>query len=92
MRLTHVDSDGKARMVDVSEKRETSREARAFGTVRMSEEAYGVVRQGQGPKGDVFTVGENRGHNGGEEDVPTSSPSVTLCPSVLSTWHMPSGR
>ncbi len=61
MGLSHVDSDGKARMVDVSEKRETSREARAFGTVRMSEDAYGVVRQGQGPKGDVFTVAKIAG-------------------------------
>ena len=61
MRLSHVDSDGKARMVDVSGKRETSREARAFGAVRMSEDAYGVVRRGQGPKGDVFTVAKIAG-------------------------------
>ena len=61
MELSHVDSDGKARMVDVSEKRETGREARAFGMVRMSEDAYGVVRRGQGPKGDVFTVAKIAG-------------------------------
>ena len=50
MKLSHVDSDGKARMVDVSEKRETGREARAFGVVRMSEEAYGLVRRDRGRK------------------------------------------
>jgi cyclic pyranopterin phosphate synthase len=61
MRLSHVDSDGRARMVDVSEKTETEREARAFGVVRMSSEAYGVVRKGQGPKGDVFTVAKVAG-------------------------------
>ncbi|MGD0232103.1 MAG: cyclic pyranopterin monophosphate synthase MoaC [Syntrophorhabdales bacterium] len=61
MELSHVDADGKARMVDVSEKRETAREARAFGSVRMSKEAYGVVRRGQGPKGDVFTVAKVAG-------------------------------
>jgi len=56
MELSHVDSDGKARMVDVSAKAETEREARAFGRVRMSPDSYQVVRQGQGPKGDIFTV------------------------------------
>jgi cyclic pyranopterin phosphate synthase len=61
MKLTHVDSEGNARMVDVSEKRETAREARAFGTVRMSKDAYAAVRRGQGPKGDVFTVAKIAG-------------------------------
>ncbi len=61
MRLSHVDSDGKARMVDVSAKAETERAARAFGRVRMSPEAYALVRRGQGPKGDVFTVAKIAG-------------------------------
>jgi cyclic pyranopterin phosphate synthase len=61
MELSHVDSDGKTKMVDVSGKVETVREARAFGTVRMSREAYDVVRLGQGPKGDVFTVAKIAG-------------------------------
>jgi cyclic pyranopterin monophosphate synthase len=61
MKLSHVDSDGKARMVDVGDKKETEREARAFGTVKMSREAYDLVRKGQGPKGDVFTVAKIAG-------------------------------
>jgi cyclic pyranopterin monophosphate synthase len=61
MKLSHVDSDGKARMVDVSDKKETDREARAFGSVRMSRDAYDLVRKGQGPKGDVFTVAKIAG-------------------------------
>ena len=61
MRLSHVDSEGKARMVDVGAKAETAREARAFGRVRMSEAAYAAVRKGQGPKGDVFTVAKVAG-------------------------------
>jgi cyclic pyranopterin phosphate synthase len=48
-------------MVDVGGKTETAREARAFGRVRMSEEAYDIVRKGQGPKGDVFTVAKVAG-------------------------------
>lgn len=67
MKLTHVDSDGKAKMVDVSEKQETEREARAFGRVKMSEEAYAVVRKGQGPKGDVFTVAKVAGIMGAKK-------------------------
>ncbi len=61
MRLSHVDSEGRARMVDVGGKAETAREARAFGLVRMSEAAYAAVRKGQGPKGDVFTVAKVAG-------------------------------
>ena len=61
MKLTHVDSDGKARMVDISEKRETHREARAFGQVKMSGETYAVVKTGHGPKGDIFTVAKIAG-------------------------------
>jgi len=61
MKLTHVDSDGKAQMVDVSAKNETVREARAFGQVKMSPKAYSLVRKGQGPKGDVFTVAKIAG-------------------------------
>jgi cyclic pyranopterin phosphate synthase len=67
MRLSHVDSDGKAKMVDVSKKRETEREARAFGSVKMSPDAYDVVRTGQGPKGDVFTVAKIAGIMGAKK-------------------------
>ncbi len=67
MPLSHVDSEGRARMVDVSAKAETEREARAFGRVRMSHEAYAAVRQGQGPKGDVFTVAKIAGIMGAKK-------------------------
>src|SRR5208337_4014263 len=67
MPLSHVDSEGRARMVDVSAKAETNREARAFGRVKMSVEAYAAVRQGQGPKGDVFTVAKIAGIMGAKK-------------------------
>jgi cyclic pyranopterin monophosphate synthase len=67
MPFSHVDSEGRARMVDVSAKAETEREARAFGRVRMSPEAYAAVRQGQGPKGDVFTVAKIAGIMGAKK-------------------------
>jgi cyclic pyranopterin phosphate synthase len=61
MKLTHVDKEGKARMVDVGHKPDTERQARARGHVTMSREAYETVRKGQGPKGDVFTVAKIAG-------------------------------
>ena len=67
MPLSHVDKEGRARMVDVSAKAETEREARAFGRVKMSREAYALVRQGQGPKGDVFTVAKIAGIMGAKK-------------------------
>jgi cyclic pyranopterin phosphate synthase len=56
VKLTHIDEEGKARMVDISAKRKTNREAVASGVVRMSPQAYRIVRTGQGPKGDVFAA------------------------------------
>jgi len=67
MPLSHVDKEGRARMVDVSAKAETEREARAFGRVKMSVKAYAAVRQGQGPKGDVFTVAKIAGIMGAKK-------------------------
>ena len=54
--LTHLDSEGNARMVDVSGKDETSRWARARAVVRMSPETAATVIKGDAPKGDVLTV------------------------------------
>jgi cyclic pyranopterin phosphate synthase len=61
MKLTHIDADGKARMVDVTNKKETDREAKAHGKVKMSPATYGEVKKGEGPKGDIFTVAKIAG-------------------------------
>lgn len=54
--LTHLDKDGSARMVDVSAKAVTSREAVATGHIAMSEEAAAAIAQGLVKKGDVLAV------------------------------------
>ncbi len=59
--LSHVDASGAARMVDVSQKPETHRLARASGRVRMSEATRALVRERALPKGDVFTVAKVAG-------------------------------
>lgn len=55
-KLTHLDSQGAARMVDVGGKPETARAATATGRIRMSAEALTAVREGSGPKGDVLAA------------------------------------
>ena len=55
-RLTHVDETGAARMVDVSEKDETRREAVATGRVLVSAVVVGLLRGEGVPKGDALGV------------------------------------
>ena len=54
--LTHLDAQGKARMVDIGAKAETARVAIASGRIRMSAEALAAIREGSVPKGDVLAA------------------------------------
>ena len=54
--LTHFDAQGQAHMVDVAEKRETHRTARATGTVCMKPETLSLIESGNARKGDVLGV------------------------------------
>ncbi len=60
-RLTHMDESGRARMVDVSDKAVTTREAVAEGFLRMSPETLQLALSGEGKKGDVRAVAEIAG-------------------------------
>ena len=60
-RLSHVDEQGRARMVDVSGKPDTRRVAVAEGRVRMRPETAELVRQNAIAKGDVLTVAQVAG-------------------------------
>jgi cyclic pyranopterin phosphate synthase len=60
-RLTHIDDQGRARMVDVSDKPATAREAIAAGFVRMAPETLALAVSGTGRKGDVRAVAEIAG-------------------------------
>ena len=55
-KLSHVASDGSARMVDVSAKPTSLRTARARGSIRMSMDALEAIRSHQIAKGDVLSV------------------------------------
>ena len=54
--LSHFDTKGAARMVDVSEKAETERVATATATVLMAKETLDLVLKGTAKKGDVLSV------------------------------------
>jgi len=56
MELTHLDSSGQARMVDVSGKADSHRTAVARATVTMNREAYDAIVQGNLKKGDALGV------------------------------------
>jgi cyclic pyranopterin phosphate synthase len=51
--LTHLDETGAARMVDVSGKEPTEREAVAEAVIVLSQEAFDAIASGEAPKGDV---------------------------------------
>lgn len=59
--LTHVNEQGRARMVDVSDKPATDRVARAAGFVRMAPSTVELVRTGGAKKGDVLAVAQVAG-------------------------------
>ncbi|MEB3260542.1 MAG: cyclic pyranopterin monophosphate synthase MoaC [Cyanobacteriota bacterium] len=54
--LTHLDSCGAARMVDVGDRPATARAATAEGFLSMAPTTLALVRDGQAPKGDVLAV------------------------------------
>ena len=62
--LTHIDESGHARMVDVSGKDVTAREARASGRVLLSAAAIAALRAGAVPKGDALAVARIAGIQG----------------------------
>jgi len=61
-KLTHIDADGRARMVDVSDKPATAREAVAAGLVRMSPDTLALaIAGGTAKKGEVGATAELAG-------------------------------
>lgn len=74
-RLTHLDSEGRARMVDVSDKPTTIREAVARGRVRMAPQTLRRALAGDTPKGDIRAIAEIAGVMAGKR----TSELIPLC-------------
>ena len=80
--LTHVDESGAARMVDVSGKEVTAREAVAAGRVEVSPEVVALLRGDGVPKGDALAVARLAGIMGAKQ----TSTLIPLChPLALSS-------
>lgn len=55
-KLTHLDEEGEAHMVNIGDKRPTKRQAIAAGRITMKTETLQAVKAGNAPKGDVLSV------------------------------------
>ena len=73
--LTHLDDQGRVRMVDVGAKPDTERVAIARGEVHMLPETLALIRQGTLKKGDVLTVAQLAGIMGAKR----TSELIPLC-------------
>jgi cyclic pyranopterin monophosphate synthase len=65
--FTHFDKEGKARMVDVSDKTETERVATAKGSVIMQPATLALIKEGGVKKGDVLSVARLAGIMGAKK-------------------------
>ena len=55
-RFTHLDDQGRAQMVDVTDKTETQRQATAMARIRMEPQTLAMIRDQRHPKGDVLAT------------------------------------
>src|SRR6266542_1083431 len=74
-KLTHLDEQGRAHMVDVGHKPDTERIAVARGEIHMKKETLNLIRAGQIKKGDVLTVAQIAGIAGSKR----TSELIPLC-------------
>lgn len=90
--LTHLNPQGQANMVDVTEKAVTSREAMAESLVRMQPETLAMIQQGGHPKGDVFAVARIAGIQAAKrtwELIPLCHPLMLTSVKVELTAQLP---
>ncbi len=74
-KLTHIDKDGKARMVDVGHKPQQLRIAKAEGHITLQPETIRLIKENNMKKGDVLTVAEIAGIQGAKK----TSELIPLC-------------
>ena len=79
--LTHLDAEGRARMVDVGAKAETTRTARAEGSISMSLEALDAIEQNAVTKGDAIVAARIAGVMGAKR----TSDLIPLCHPIALT-------
>lgn len=73
--LTHINSKGYAKMVDISEKDDSSRTATAVATITVNKEVIEKIKNGQVKKGDVLSVAQVAGIMGAKN----TSLNIPMC-------------
>lgn len=81
MELTHVNQEGRAKMVDVGNKAVTIREAQARGYVYVNEETFALIQNGGHKKGDVLGVAQVAGIMSAKK----TSEIIPMCHTILLT-------
>lgn len=77
--LTHVDSEGRARMVDVGGKDVVNRVAKAAGHITLALETIELIRNNSMKKGDVLTVAQIAGINAAKQ----TASLIPLCHNIV---------
>ena len=67
MKLSHIDENGRANMVDIAEKKHTLRTARAEGLIKMKPETLKTIRENSAKKGDVLSAAAFAGIQGAKK-------------------------
>ncbi len=80
-KLTHFNENGRSRMVDVSEKADTEREAVAKGSIIMKPETVQLIKEGKMKKGDVLAVAQVGGIMGAKK----TSDIIPMCHNIFLT-------
>ena len=78
-KLSHINKDGKAEMVDVSEKKITTRTAEAYAEVLVSDKLFTTIKNNEIEKGDVLNTAKIAGIQGGKK----TSELIPLCHNIF---------
>jgi len=79
MEFTHINEEGRAKMVDVSEKSDTVRVAIAVGSISMKKETLERIKEGTISKGDVLAVAQVGGIMGAK----STSQIIPMCHAIM---------
>jgi cyclic pyranopterin phosphate synthase len=81
LELSHIDNQGKANMVDVGDKPNQIRQAKATGFIKLNQETIKLIKENQMKKGDVLTICEISGIQAAKQ-----TPSlIPLCHTLMLT-------
>lgn len=81
MEFTHFNEEGRAHMVEVGEKEDTRRIAKAYGRIRMKKETVHMIKNGLIKKGDVLSVAQVGGIMGSKK----TSDIIPMCHNIFIT-------